>query len=81
MQIIRDESHRFAIGYHRQKRAKETFKSALDGIPGVGAKRKKALLLTFGSVAGVKKASVEDLKRVEGVNAALAQQIYDYLNA
>ncbi len=81
LQIIRDESHRFAIGYHRQKRAKETFKSALDGIPGVGAKRKKALLLNFGSVAGVKKASVEDLKRVEGVNAALAQQIYDYLNA
>lgn len=81
LQIIRDESHRFAIGFHRQKRSKETFKSALDGIPGVGGKRKKALLLTFGSVQGVKSASVEELKRVEGISQALAQQIYDYLNA
>ena len=80
LQVIRDESHRFAIGFHRQKRSKETFKSALDSIPGVGAKRKKALLLTFGSAAGVKSASVEDLKRVEGVNEALAEQIYHYLN-
>lgn len=80
LQVIRDESHRFAIGFHRQKRAKETFKSILDGIPGVGGKRKKALLLTFGSAAGVKSASVEDLKQVDGINESLAQHIYDYLN-
>jgi excinuclease ABC subunit C len=81
LQVIRDESHRFAIGFHRQKRSKETFKSVLDGIPGVGGKRKKALLLTFGSASGVKSASIEDLKQVDGISEALAQHIYDYLNS
>ena len=80
LQIIRDESHRFAIGYHRAKRSKETIRSVLDDIPSVGPKRKKALLLTFGSAKGVKDASVADLLQVEGVSKELAQHIYDYLH-
>lgn len=80
LQVIRDESHRFAIGYHRQKRSKETIKSVLDDIPNVGPKRKRALLLEFGSAAGVKDASVDDLKRVDGISEELAQFIYDYLH-
>ena len=79
LQIIRDESHRFAIGYHRAKRSKETIKSVLDDIPNVGPKRKKALLLTFGSAKGVKDASVKELSLVDGVSEELAQFIYDYL--
>lgn len=80
LQIIRDESHRFAIGYHRQKRSKEVIRSELDNIQGVGGKRKKALLLTFGSVEGVKNASVSDLMRVEGVSENLALTIFDHFH-
>tara|TARA_R110000868_G_scaffold218576_2_gene469315 strand:+ start:240576 stop:242429 length:1854 start_codon:yes stop_codon:yes gene_type:complete len=80
LQVVRDESHRFAIGYHRHKRSKAVVKSALDSIPGVGGKRKKAILLTFGSVDGVKKASIKDLQRVEGINENLATLIYDHFH-
>lgn len=78
LQRIRDESHRTAIGYHRQKRAKALTHSVLEDIPGVGAKRKKALLHHFGSAAGVKKASVKDLMNVDGVSEAMAQEIYNF---
>lgn len=78
LQRIRDEAHRFAIGFHRQKRSQSIEKSALDGVPGVGAKRKKALLLHFGSPAAVKAAGVEELAKVEGVSHAVAQTIYDW---
>ena len=80
LQIVRDESHRFAIGYHRHKRSKAVIKSALDSISGIGAKRKKALLLTFGSVDGVKKASIKDLQKAEGINENLAQIIYGHFH-
>ncbi|MFT7144825.1 MAG: excinuclease ABC subunit C [Alphaproteobacteria bacterium] len=80
LQIVRDESHRFAIGYHRHKRAKSVIKSALDAIEGVGAKRKKALLLTFGSVDGIKKASIKDLQVVEGINKNIAAAIYGHFH-
>jgi len=79
LQCIRDESHRFAIGYHRQKRSKTTQKSALDQIVGVGAKRKKALLLAFGSVSAIKSAAVEDIAKVDGISLALAEKIRDSL--
>lgn len=79
LQQIRDESHRFAIGFHRQKRSKNTFKSALDDIAGVGAKRKKALLLAFGSVEGIRSASVTDVAKVQGVSLELAKTIKDQL--
>ena len=80
LQILRDEAHRFAIGSHRQKRAKSMSGSALDDIPGVGPARRKALLAFFGSVRTLKDASVENIAKVEGVNAALAQRIYDYFH-
>lgn len=78
LQRIRDESHRFAIGFHRQKRSKGLTHSGLDDVPGVGGKRKKALLLHFGSLESVKNASVEALQQVEGINSHMAQTIYDF---
>ena len=75
VQRVRDEAHRFAITYHRQKRSKASFQSRLDDIPGVGPKRKKAMLKAFGSLKGIREASIEDLAKVEGVNQTLAEQI------
>ncbi len=80
LQRLRDEAHRFAIGAHRAKRHKDIKVSALDNIPGIGAKRKKALLLHFGSAKAVETAAVADLQRVEGISAAVAQKIYDHFN-
>lgn len=80
IQRMRDESHRFAIGTHRTKRAKNTFTSPLDDIPGIGGKRKKALLLHFGSAKAVSEASITDLSRVEGISAAFAERIYNYFH-
>lgn len=78
LQRLRDEAHRFAIGTHRAKRQKKITKSSLDDIPGVGAKRKKALLQRFGSAKAVERASINDLKAVEGIDDVIAQTIYDY---
>ena len=78
LQRLRDEAHRFAIGTHRARRRKSIFQSSLDQIEGIGAKRKKALLLHFGSAKGVENAGIEDLEKVEGVSRAMAQKIYDY---
>jgi len=80
LQRLRDEAHRFAIGTHRARRKKQMKTSPLDGIQGVGASRKKALLAHFGSGKAVKAASLEDLARVEGVSQKLAKSIYDYFN-
>ncbi len=81
LQRIRDEAHRFAIGYHRQKRSKSLTQSTLDDVPGIGGKRKKALLLHFGSAVQVKDATVEELQRVEGISRYIAQKIYDWFHA
>ncbi|MFZ2619532.1 MAG: excinuclease ABC subunit UvrC [Alphaproteobacteria bacterium] len=78
LQRIRDEAHRFAIGFHRQKRSKDLTQSGLDAIPNIGGKRKKALLLHFGSLQGVKQASVDDLAKVPGINHELAEQIFGW---
>ena len=75
LQRLRDEAHRFAIGYHRTLRGKAATASRLDGIPGLGAVRRKALLRRFGSAAGIAAAPVEELARVEGVGSALAARI------
>jgi len=77
LQRLRDEAHRFAIGTHRAKRSVAMLKSPLDEIDGVGPGRKKALLHAFGSAKGVGRASVDDLVKVDGVSAALAQRIFD----
>jgi excinuclease ABC subunit C len=72
LQRIRDEAHRFAVTFHRQARASRDLRSALDEIPGVGARRRKALLTRFGSVMGVRRATREELTRVVGARAASA---------
>ena len=72
VQRIRDEAHRFAVSFHRTKRAKSSLRSALDDVPGVGPRRRKQLLTTFGSLAGVRRASREDLAKVVGTKAAEA---------
>jgi excinuclease ABC subunit C len=78
LQRLRDEAHRFAIGTHRAKRSAEMKKNPLDEIEGVGPGRKKALLHAFGSARGVSRASVDDLAKVEGVSAPLAERIYGF---
>ncbi|MCC6315228.1 MAG: excinuclease ABC subunit C, partial [Thermomicrobiales bacterium] len=75
VQRVRDEAHRFAVSFHRQKRSKQAFTSSLDTIPGIGPKKKKALIKQFGSVAAIREASEEELIMVDGINAALAAQI------
>jgi excinuclease ABC subunit C len=80
LQRLRDEAHRFAIGTHRTRRRIDMARNPLDEIEGVGAKRKKALLHAFGSARGVSRAAVADLAKVEGVNDALAQRIYDFFH-
>ncbi len=75
VQRIRDEAHRFAITYHRGLRGKVGMQSALDSISGVGPKRKKALLRKFGSVRGVREASVEDIASTVGFTSALAERV------
>jgi excinuclease ABC subunit C len=79
LQRARDEAHRFAIGYHRKLRGKEVIVSALDEIPGIGPKRKRALLRKFGSIEGIKQASLEELSQTEGMTAALASNIKEQL--
>lgn len=81
LQRLRDEAHRFAIGTHRNKRAKAALGSQLDHVPGIGAKRKKALLLHFGSAKAVEDASVEDLAKVEGISRVTAEQIYNFFHS
>jgi excinuclease ABC subunit C len=75
IQRVRDEAHRFAITYHRGLRKKAGFQSALDTIPGVGPKRRKALLRKFGSVRGIREASVEDLAATTGFTVSLAEKV------
>ncbi len=81
LQRLRDEAHRFAIGAHRAKRSKQIAKSPLDEIPGVGARRKRALLLHFGSARAVARAGVADLQAVEGISEAVAKKIHEHFNA
>lgn len=79
LQRARDEAHRFAISYHRGLRRREGIASALDDIPGIGARRKKALLKRFISIEAIREASPEELSQAEGVPLALAKRIKEYL--
>ena len=72
--------HRFAIGAHRQKRAKAFTGSSLDEVPGIGPARKRALLMHFGTAKAVRNAALDDLLKVPGVSRAMAQSIYDYFH-
>jgi excinuclease ABC subunit C len=79
-QRLRDEAHRFAIGAHRQKRAKNMATSTLDDVPGIGPNRKRALLMHFGTARAVKGAALEDLEKAPGISKAMARGIYDYFH-
>jgi excinuclease ABC subunit C len=78
---IRDEAHRFANTFHRDRRAKATLRSELDDIPGIGATRRQRLLKQFGSVRAIRQASVEELARAPGMNRKAAEQIAEYFAA
>ncbi|MGL4565640.1 MAG: helix-hairpin-helix domain-containing protein, partial [Halioglobus sp.] len=80
IQQIRDEAHRFAITGHRARRDKARQRSGLEDIAGVGAKRRRELLRHFGSAQAVENANIEELKKVSGISATMAQQIYDHLH-
>jgi excinuclease ABC subunit C len=79
LQRARDEAHRFAISYHQKLRGKGFITSALDDIPGIGPKRKRALLKKFGSIEAIKKASPEELRQTEGITLALAGKVKEEL--
>ncbi len=78
LQQVRDESHRFAITYHRKLRSKNISASSLDDIQGIGKKRKISLLKAFGSIDKIKNASVEQLAKTEGMNLKTAENVYNY---
>jgi excinuclease ABC subunit C len=80
LQRLRDEAHRFAIGTHRAGRSKARLRSALDEVPGIGARRKKALLLHFGAARAVARAGLTDLEAVEGISKTVARKIYDHFH-
>lgn len=79
LQRVRDEAHRFAIGYHRKLRSKRAFQGKLDEIPGIGPKRKAALLKHFGSLKKMREASVEALAAVPGMDRRAAQKLKELL--
>jgi excinuclease ABC subunit C len=80
LQRLRDEAHRFAITTHRAARSRKISVSELDEVPGIGAARKKALLLHFGSARGVKGAGLKDLEAVSGINRATARAVYAFFH-
>jgi excinuclease ABC subunit C len=77
---LRDEAHRFAVSFHRQKRSDRLRRSRLDAIPGLGAQRQKELLAHFRSIDYIRMASLEQLQQVEGIGPHLARQVYDYFH-
>ncbi len=79
VQRIRDEAHRFAIQYHRKVRSKAGLESALDSVPGVGPKRKRALLRKFGSLKAIREAPLEDIAATVGFTTSLARKLKEYL--
>ena len=80
LQNLRDESHRFAIGTHRKKRAKSITKSRLDEVEGIGAKRKRDLMNYFGSVEEISQAGIKDIEKVGGISKKTAEKIYNYFH-
>ena len=80
IQRVRDEAHRFAIVHHRALRGRASIASRLDGVPGVGEKRRKAILRHFKTVEALREASAEDIAQVPGVPAGVAEAVYRFLH-
>jgi excinuclease ABC subunit C len=81
LQRVRDEAHRFAVAYHRQRRSKRLTTSVLDGIPGLGQTRKSALLKHFGSLKRLREASIDEISSAPGIGAQTAQAVHEALLA
>jgi excinuclease ABC subunit C len=81
LQQIRDEAHRFAIAYHKKLRGKHSLLSILEEIPGVGEKRRQALLRHFGSLKAIQQASIEDIRHAGGLPSRAAAAVHDFLQA
>jgi len=79
LQRLRDEAHRFALGYYHKVHRRESFTSAFDGIPGIGPKRKRALLKKFGSVQAIREASLEEMAATNGMTEKLARKVKELL--
>ncbi|MHB0859112.1 MAG: excinuclease ABC subunit UvrC [Anaerolineae bacterium] len=79
IQRIRDEAHRFAVSYHRKLRSEQGMRSLLDEIPGIGPRRRNALLQAFGSLDGIRQATLEELQAVPGMNRGAAERLREYL--
>ena len=79
VQRARDEAHRFAVTYHRKRRSKNTIKSSLDMVPGVGPKKRRQLLTKYGSVAKIRESSLEDIASTPGLTKKLAEAIKEYI--
>ena len=79
VQRARDEAHRFAITFHRERRSKKSVQSALDLVPGIGPKRRRMLIRKFGSVRAISGASVEEVASVPGMTLTLARKVKDYV--
>ncbi|HJS32269.1 MAG TPA: helix-hairpin-helix domain-containing protein, partial [Alphaproteobacteria bacterium] len=80
LQRLRDEAHRFAIGGHRARRSRAIARSPLDEVAGIGPRRKKALLMHFGSAQAVTRAGLVDLESTAGISKAVAKKIYDHFH-
>src|SRR6201987_1909771 len=80
VQRLRDEAHRFAIGSHRTRRTKDLREAGLQEIAGIGPTRKRALLLHFGTLKAIERASLTDLTEVEGISAETARRIYAFFH-
>ncbi|NLK35072.1 MAG: excinuclease ABC subunit UvrC [Gracilibacteraceae bacterium] len=78
---IQEEAHRFAVSYHKSLRSKAAVKSVLDEIPGIGPARRKALLKHFGSLKNIRKASLEELQEVQGINNKVAEVVYNFFKS
>jgi excinuclease ABC subunit C len=79
LQRVRDEAHRFAVTYHRRLRKRKGLTSTLDEIPGIGPKRRQALLKHYGSLEAIREASVEELAAVKGMNREVAERVKEQL--
>ena len=79
VQRIRDEAHRFAITFHRQLRKKSSVRSAMDTVPGIGPKRKKALIRRFGTVNAIREADTSEIAAVVGMTQKLAEIVKEHL--